>query len=469
MQVISEYRYLPAKIGLWTVLALSPVWGALAPYIFFVLMSLVILKPGDFMIAQAFGGPLGALVAAFGMGLISFAGVYLTCYFAENRIVVAREGLHIRGLLRLLSFFFGDCPWTEIKSISIKGNPDDRAKLILERKNGNLCLDLNCLSDDDRERLLLSVSLWANPESCHESLSGYLHSFKPSAALPSFTQLWEDELSNRFSATAFVPLEPGTLLQDGKLKILKQLSFGGLSAIYLCQKEQSQILVLKELVLKSISSQEAMEKALQHFKREAQTLCRLQHPNVVRVLDHFVENERNYILLEHIQGTSLRQLIREQGVLSEIDALRYGLQLCHVLSYLHKQAPPLVHRDLTPDNIVLRSDGQIIVIDFGAANEYLGQATGTIVGKEAYMAPEQFRGKAQPASDLYSLGASLYFLLTGKDPEPFSQSSVLSDNVALHSSTDCLIQRCTDLNLEDRFKSVDEVEKEIDLILSEFA
>jgi len=82
----------------------------------------------------------------------------------------------------------------------------------------------------------------------------------------------------------------------------------------------------------------------------------------------------------------------------------------------------VIHRDFTPDNLVLQNDGKLVAIDFGAANEFIGNATGTFVGKHAYIAPEQFRGKASPQSDLYAMGGTLYYLLTGEDPLALSVS-----------------------------------------------
>jgi serine/threonine protein kinase len=101
--------------------------------------------------------------------------------------------------------------------------------------------------------------------------------------------------------------------------------------------------------------------------------------------------------------------------------VRWLLEAAKILQYLHSQSPPLIHRDVTPDNLVLARDGCLSLIDFGAANALLGTATGTLVGKQSYIAPEQFRGKAGLSSDIYSLGATVYFALTGREPEPLTE------------------------------------------------
>ncbi len=153
------------------------------------------------------------------------------------------------------------------------------------------------------------------------------------------------------------------------------------------------------------------------------SLLKISHPNIVKVLDYFIEQDRNYLMLEYVNGQDLRQLVKQNGPQKESTVINWALQMVSILKYLHEQDPPLIHRDFTPDNIVLCDDGSIVVIDFGAANEFIGNATGTFVGKHAFIAPEQFRGKAVVQSDIYALGCTLYFLLTGQEPEALSIKS----------------------------------------------
>jgi serine/threonine-protein kinase len=124
-----------------------------------------------------------------------------------------------------------------------------------------------------------------------------------------------------------------------------------------------------------------------------------------------------------------------------------------ILKYLHEQDPPLVHRDFTPDNLVLCEDGSIVVIDFGAANEFIGNATGTFVGKHAFIAPEQFRGKACVQSDIYAFGCTLHYLLTGKEPEALSTSDPAQENSRISSELNQLVVACTQLETRDRYQS----------------
>ncbi len=147
------------------------------------------------------------------------------------------------------------------------------------------------------------------------------------------------------------------------------------------------------------------------FQREAKILQGLNHPYIARVLDHFVENDRHYLMLEHVNGVDLRA-VKEHGQQGERLIMRWALDMALITSYLHSKDPPIIHRDITPDNIVLDRLGSIKLIDFGAANELLGTATGTLVGKQCYIPPEQFRGKATTQSDIYALGCTLYYLAT---------------------------------------------------------
>jgi serine/threonine protein kinase len=120
---------------------------------------------------------------------------------------------------------------------------------------------------------------------------------------------------------------------------------------------------------------------------------------------------------------------------------------------LHSQEPPIIHRDLTPDNVVLDQALNLKIIDFGAANEFLGTATGTLIGKQSYLPMEQLRGKAVPQSDIYSFGSSLHFLLTGEEPEPLAVSHPKQLRGELSEQIDQLVASCTDPDYKNRPQS----------------
>src|SRR5690606_21682536 len=125
----------------------------------------------------------------------------------------------------------------------------------------------------------------------------------------------------------------------------------------------------------------ARSKAEELFEREAKFLISLSHEQIAKVHDHFKEDGRSYLLMDYIRGQDLRQLVKQNGKQDSLTVMKWGEQIAQILSYLHSQEPPVVHRDLTPDNLVLSSDNKVFLIDFGAANEFVGTATGTLVGK----------------------------------------------------------------------------------------
>ncbi len=282
------------------------------------------------------------------------------------------------------------------------------------------------------EKVRLNISLSATPTS-----------------QVSFTGLWLDEIGSRLGSTAFVPLDPGTSLQDGRIKVIGQIALGGLSAIYLAQTEDKKACVLKESVVPFSSEDEARKMALELFKREAQLLAKIDHPRIAKIYDFFIEDDHHYLLMEYLEGRNLRQYVQENGPQKEAAAILWAKQVADILAYLHSMEPPIIHRDLTPDNLIVEDDGAISLIDFGAANQFLSTATGTIIGKTSYMSLEQFRGKASPPCDVYSLGCTLQFLLLGLDPEPFSCASTATGRNDWRTVQE-LIRECKNEDLKAR-------------------
>jgi serine/threonine-protein kinase len=174
-------------------------------------------------------------------------------------------------------------------------------------------------------------------------------------------------------------------------------------------------------------------------------------------MDNFVDKGRHYLVLEYIQGQDLRKYVRQHGALPEAKAIAWGRQIAEIISYLHNQSTPIIHRDISPDNLIIDESGLIHLIDFGASNLFLGTATGTMIGKQAYMSAEQLRGKATTKSDLYGLGCTLNYLLTGKDPEALTVSKPLSVLPQINPKLDALVEQCTALEANERPGSADAV------------
>ena len=147
-------------------------------------------------------------------------------------------------------------------------------------------------------------------------------------------------------------------------------------------------------------------------------------------------------------GKNMREWVRLQGRLTESQILPIARQLASVLQYLHHHAPAILHRDFTPDNLMYGDDGTVIVVDFGAANVFNIGQTATLIGKQSYMPPEQLRGKPCPASDVYAFGATLSFLLTGKDL-PSMGALPAFDELDVSPTLASLIKSCTAFEFQD--------------------
>ena len=210
-------------------------------------------------------------------------------------------------------------------------------------------------------------------------------------------------------------LKIDTILQN-RYQILRTIGKGGMGAVYLAQDSRlGHTVALKE----TFFVEESMSRA---FEREARLLAALRHPALPRVTDHFTENEGQFLVMEFIAGEDVETMLAQRGKAFPVpDVLDWGAQLLEALEYLHRQDPPVIHRDIKPQNLKL-AGRQIILLDFGLAK---GQAQGmaqtsgkSLYGYTATYAPlEQMRDSGTDArSDLYSWGATLYHLLTGSPP-----------------------------------------------------
>jgi serine/threonine-protein kinase len=178
-----------------------------------------------------------------------------------------------------------------------------------------------------------------------------------------------------------------------------------------------QLLVLKEMN----ADMAKIAKAQELFEREARTLKSLHHWGIPKYYDFFVEAGKKYLAMELVRGQDLEKRVINTGPVTPSQAIEWMLQTCDVLSYIHSHDPPLIHRDIKPANLMVRTlDNRVIVLDFGAVKE-IGTKSGTRIGAEGYCAPEQERGRPLTQSDLYAIGPTLIFLLTGKVPFKFYQ------------------------------------------------
>lgn len=259
------------------------------------------------------------------------------------------------------------------------------------------------------------------------------------------------------------PLPPGSIVGGGKYEVTEILAAGGHAVTYKGETTEtdknlpSRTIALKEIVLPVAGGAQIRKRALENVKREAELLQKLDHEQIVSCFDVFSEGHKAYICLEYIDGFSLRKLIAETGPIEEARVLPLAGQMADILGDLHSQSPPLLHRDFTPDNLILKPDGKLVLIDFNVAEQREGFETSTVVGKHSYIPPEQFRGKATVQSDIYALGCTLHWLLTAEDPEPITASHPRQIKEEISSATDDLVARATAPDAQARFKSVAEL------------
>ena len=363
-------------------------------------------------------------------------------------------------------------PWSKVERIEVTtpgGEQPSAANKVGSiifslRGWGPIILKLSSLGNEDLDKLVSACELWANQDAKDETFKRLVESVtlkRRDSDDSSFTALWMEEAQRRLSTTPFTPLEPGAQLQTGRVKVVQPLTAGGWSAIYLCQWQERTSAILKEAVVPPSAKDELKAKAYQHFEREAVLLAGLEHPQIAKVMDYFIENSRQYMVLQRISGANLRSYIRDRGAVSEKQACKWASELLGIVSYLHSQNPQIIHRDLTPENLVLDMRGSLVLIDFGSANEFVGTVTGTLVGKPSYISPEQFSGHAKPQSDLYSIGAVLAFILTGKDPEPLTVANPKQLNTLVSDGLNTFIQQLTQLDMKKRIQTADEAKAKL--------
>ncbi|MCA1055186.1 serine/threonine protein kinase [Rossellomorea aquimaris] len=249
---------------------------------------------------------------------------------------------------------------------------------------------------------------------------------------------------------------------DGKYEILKLIGKGGMSKVYLAMDKR----LNKQWAVKEIEKRakdKNNEIIIQSAIAEANMIKRLDHPSLPRIVDIIDESDVIYVIMDYIEGEPLNKIIDEYGAQPQEVVIEWAKQLCEVLEYLHTRKPSIIYRDMKPANIMLKPDGNLKLIDFGIAREFKEENLGDTVslGTKGYAAPEQFGGKGQTDSrtDVYCLGVTLYHLVTGQDPTepPYEFYPIRHWNPQLSGGLERIIQKCTQLNPEDRYQSCAEL------------
>lgn len=257
--------------------------------------------------------------------------------------------------------------------------------------------------------------------------------------------------------------EIGKILVD-KYEILQQIGQGGMSKVYQVRDLRlDKYWALKQIDLrKHERHQEIFE---QSIVGEMELLKKLDHPALPRITDYFKEDGFIYIVIDYIDGETLGQKVEREGAIEEELVIQWALQICEALIYLHTREPKVIYRDMKPANIMVTKEGNIRLIDFGIAREYKEEeSTDTIyLGTRGYAAPEQFGGKGQTDSrtDIYSLGMTLYHLVTGCNPchPPYEIYPIRKIRPSLSRGLEEIIKKCVQLSPDKRFQSCIELKE----------
>ncbi|HTI14387.1 MAG TPA: serine/threonine-protein kinase [Dictyobacter sp.] len=268
-------------------------------------------------------------------------------------------------------------------------------------------------------------------------------------------------------------LNSGTVLSGGRYKIEKLVASGGMGAVYRATDTRfNRPCAVKEM-LDHFRSEAERAQSVEWFSREATLLLDLNHSCIPRVRDFFAEEGRHYLVMDFIEGRTLAEALEIEEIIAgangargitETRAREWTRQICNVLTYLHQQTPPIIFRDLKPQNIMVTTKNEIKLIDFGIARTFQSQRQATVIMTLGFAPPEQLQGMPEPRSDLYSLGATIYRLLTRHDatrnkPNIFSFPPLRLLRPDISPAFEQVIMRALAPNLEQRWTSAEEMER----------
>ena len=278
------------------------------------------------------------------------------------------------------------------------------------------------------------------------------------------------------------PLSPKTVLR-ARYRIVELIGLGGMGAVYLTEDLSlgEERFALKEIEYSPETDSALQQQLRDQFHREATALANLDHPNLPKVFDYFSEEGRDYLVMDYVPGPNLKEILdqaRASGKkLPETQVLDWANQICDALAYLHSQEPPVVHRDVKPANVKLMPSNVIKLVDFGLVKFFDASDPRTItlvqaLGTPTYAPLEQYgagTGRTDVRSDIYSLGATMYHLLTGRAPtdaqqrflEPETLASPRALNVRISALTEYLILKAMAVRPDDRYQTVDELTKDL--------
>jgi len=255
-------------------------------------------------------------------------------------------------------------------------------------------------------------------------------------------------------------IEPGHIL-DRRYEIIEIIKEGGMGCVYRARdiRLDSECAV-KEML--NVEEKDGQDYSVRRFEEEALMLSKLRHAGLPVVRDYFIENGRYYLVMDYIRGKDLETVLQEElegQPLEEDDIINYSVQTLDVLEYLHNQKPQIIYRDLKPGNIMIRDyDRRVMLVDFGIARTIRtdSSTTKTSIGTFGYCAIEQVKGKPEPGSDIYSMGATMHHMITGVQPQFLTMEPVEKLNPRVSKKLQRIVNKATQENVENRFSSAKE-------------
>ena len=257
-------------------------------------------------------------------------------------------------------------------------------------------------------------------------------------------------------------------LVGSRYRLLHVLGEGGMKRVFAAEdtKLNNRACAVAEL-LDATTDRAQRQANRAGFEREADLLLELDNEYIPKVLDRFSDGNLHYLVMELVPGMNLEQCVaRAGGRIDQSAALDFAAQILRALHYLHSQSPPIVFRDLKPDNVMITPEKRIKLIDFGIARHFT-KARGTMIGTQGYAAPEQYKGQVDPRSDIYAFGALMHRILSGRDPQsepPFSFPPILSRCPTINPRLARLIDRCLSTDADKRPRTTLEIVTEIEAI-----
>lgn len=268
-------------------------------------------------------------------------------------------------------------------------------------------------------------------------------------------------------------LKPNSILQK-RYRITGVLGVGGMGSVYQARDlqfpEVERYVAVKEM-LNPATDPQLREGLLRNFEREANLLAALSHPAIPTIYDYFPINDRAYVVMEYINGKDLEAILNSLTESLPLDMImKWAIDLCDVLNYLHSQNPPVIFRDMKPANIMIDTFGRLRLIDFGIAKTFQVGQKGTLIGTEGYSAPEQYKGEATPLSDVFGVGATLHHILTQHDPRleapfTFAERPIRAVNPTVSIELEAVVMKALAYHAKDRFPSAEAMRKMIEKIM----